>query len=158
MIVIPLFLHALFLERVQLHHVIVVPLNILAAVKHKVFCTVSGFGIGQKTESTEQRWGSVCSGLCCYTHTWTKDVLLLSLRTLRMIHVVNRGVKVLICYFDAFSLHGWQVAYLYLTAADRGRTAFLKPHNERGPNIESLKFCCTPLLLRKSFHPEMRFQ
>lgn len=50
-IVTPLFLHALFfffLERVQLHGVIVVLLNISAAEKHKVFCAVSGFRRGQK--------------------------------------------------------------------------------------------------------------
>lgn len=69
-IVIPLFLHALFLERVHVHRVIVVLLNILAAVKHKVFCAVSGFRTGRKL-SPRNKDGAASVLACAVFHTFT---------------------------------------------------------------------------------------
>lgn len=63
-----------FLERLQLHGVIVVLLNISAAEKHKVFCAVSGFRRGQKTHKMGKHLFPL---LLCFTHSRTKDVFFL---------------------------------------------------------------------------------
>lgn len=46
--------------KIQLHHVISVLLNILAGVKHKVFCTVSSSKHRHKKGSEEQRRSNIC--------------------------------------------------------------------------------------------------
>lgn len=124
-----MFLRALFLERVQLHQVTVVLLNILAVVKHKVFCAVSGFRHSRKPRpQSNDEAASVLAGAVIRTFVDRGCFFFFfffSLRTLRMIHfLVSRDIKVQIFYLDAFLLHDWQVAYLHLTAADRGCTAF----------------------------------
>lgn len=82
------------LEKVQLHQVIVVLLNISAAIKHKVFCIFSCFK--HETESSEQRRGSICSSLCYFSTHRDQGCLFFPFlfSTLRIIHLLlDRGLN-----------------------------------------------------------------